>query len=277
MKRKRILSHQKLREKAKQIRLDILKAIHRAGKGHIGGAYSIVEILVSLYYDTFFKFDPKKPNWPARDRFILSKGHAGIAMYAVLADHGFFPKKELWRFNRGGLLGEHPDPRVPGIEVISGSLGHGLPIGAGMALSDQMDQNARKTIVLMGDGECYEGPVWEAAMFAAHHKLNNLCAVVDRNRLITYGSTESINRLEPFRAKWESFGWKVYEVDAHCFKDLRSIWASFFSNIETKPRLIVANSIKGKGVSFMENKAHWHHGSLDEKAYKMASIELSKK
>jgi transketolase len=263
-----------LGDKSREIRIEILKAVHAAGKGHIGGAFSIVEILVSLYHGGILKFDAKNPKWKGRDRFILSKGHTGVALYAVLADLGYFPKEELKLLNQGGLLGEHPDPRIPGIEVISGSLGHGLPIGAGMALADKMDKTSRKTYVLMGDGECYEGSVWEAAMFAAHHKLHNLCGIVDRNKLITHGSTESINRLEPFKDKWEAFGWEVIEINAHDFKDLERAWEIFTAKEEGKPSMIIANSVKGKGVSFMENKAIWHHGGIDDTKFKLAFSEL---
>jgi transketolase len=264
-------------DKSREIRIEILKAVHAAGKGHIGGAFSIVEILVSLYHGGKLKFDAKNPKWKDRDRFILSKGHTGIALYAVLADLGYFPKEELNMLNQGGLLGEHPDPRIPGIEVISGSLGHGLPLGAGMALADKMDKNSRKTYVLMGDGECYEGSVWEAAMFAAHHKLHNLCGIVDRNKLITHGSTESINQLEPFKDKWEAFGWEVIEINAHDFNDLERAWGIFSAKKEGKPSMIIANSVKGKGVSFMENKAIWHHGGIDDGKFKLAFAELEVK
>lgn len=266
-----------LGDKSREIRIEILKAVHAAGKGHIGGAFSIVEILVSLYHGGILKFDAKNPKWKDRDRFILSKGHTGIALYAVLADLGYFPKEELNMLNQGGLLGEHPDPRIPGIEVISGSLGHGLSIGTGMALADKMDKTSRKTYVLMGDGECYEGSVWEAAMFAAHHKLHNLCGIVDRNKLITHGSTESINRLEPFRDKWEAFGWEVIEINAHDFNDLEKAWGTFSAKDEGKPSMIIANSVKGKGVSFMENKAIWHHGGIDDAKFKLAFAELEAK
>lgn len=271
------LNSSQLTDKARDIRIEILKAVHSAGKGHIGGAFSIVEILVSLYHGGFLKYDAKNPKWKDRDRFILSKGHTGIALYAVLADLGYFPKEELNMLNQGGLLGEHPDPRIPGIEVISGSLGHGLPIGAGMALADKMDKNLRKTYVLMGDGECYEGSVWEAAMFASHHELFNLCGIVDRNKLITHGSTESINRLEPFKAKWEAFGWAVFEIDAHNLNELEKTWKSFTVKESGKPSMIIANSIKGKGVSFMENKASWHHGGIDDEKFELAFTELTKK
>lgn len=269
------LDYDFLKKKSQEIRIEILKAIHKSGKGHIGGSYSIVEILVTLFYGGVIKFDSKNPNWGERDRFILSKGHAGIALYAVLADLGFFPKEELNFFNRGRMLGEHPYPGIPGIEIISGSLGHGLPIGSGMALADKIDKKVdRKTIVLMGDGECYEGSVWEAAIFAAHHKLSKLIAIVDRNNLITHGTTESINKLEPFREKWESFGWDVYEVNAHDISELLKIWEQFQSTATEKPFLVIAHSTKGKGISFMENQANWHHGGIDDEKFRIALEEL---
>jgi transketolase len=264
-----------LEEKSRQIRIDILNAVHKAGKGHIGGAFSIVEILVSLYYGNVLKFDSKKPKWHSRDRFILSKGHAGVALYAVLADVEYFPKEELDFLNQGRLLGEHPDPRIPGVEVVSGSLGHGLPIGSGMALADKMDKNSRNTFVLMGDGECYEGSVWEAAMFAAHHELHNLVGIVDRNGLITHGSTESINRLEPFADKWRAFGWEVFEINAHDLSELQNTWKFITSKKAGAPSMVIANSVKGKGVSFMENNFNWHHGGIDDAKLAVALSELA--
>jgi transketolase len=270
------LSTSELEQKSRQIRVDILNAVHKAGKGHIGGAFSIVEILVSLYYGKVLKFDSKEPKWQSRDRFILSKGHAGVALYAVLADLGFFPKDELDFLNQGRLLGEHPDPRIPGIEVVSGSLGHGLPIGSGMATADKMDRNSRNTFVLMGDGECYEGSVWEAAMFAAHHELHNLIGIVDRNGLITHGSTESINRLEPFADKWRAFGWEVFEVNAHDLNELQKIWSLVTAKKAGAPSMVIANSVKGKGVSFMENDFNWHHGGIDNTKLEKALTELAK-
>ncbi len=270
------LSTSELEQKSRQIRVDILNAVHKAGKGHIGGAFSIVEVLVSLYYGKVLKFDSKEPKWQSRDRFILSKGHAGVALYAVLADLGFFPKDELDFLNQGRLLGEHPDPRIPGVEVISGSLGHGLPIGSGMATADKMDRNSRNTFVLMGDGECYEGSVWEAAMFAAHHELHNLIGIVDRNGLITHGSTESINRLEPFADKWRAFGWEVFEVNAHDLNELQKIWSLVTAKKAGAPSMVIANSVKGKGVSFMENDFNWHHGGIDNTKLETALTELAK-
>lgn len=264
-----------LQQKSKKIRIDILQSIYYAGKGHIGGAFSIVDILVSLYFGSIFSFDPKNPKMESRDRFILSKGHAAIALYAVLADLEYFPSEELTKLNTGNLLSEHPYPGIPGIEVLSGSLGHGLSIGAGMAVADKLDKNVRKTFVLMGDGECYEGSIWEAAIFAAHHNLNNLCGIVDRNRLITHGSTEVINRLEPFKQKWESFGWRVIEVDAHDFEDLGRAWEVFYQVSTESPTLIIANSVKGKGIKFMENEFKWHHGGINNDQFQAGLNELN--
>jgi transketolase len=263
-----------LKDKARQLRIDIVKSINKAGKGHIGGAFSIIEILTTLYYGDILKFDPNNPKWEDRDRFILSKGHAGIALYAVLADLGFFPKEEMDYLNKGRLLAEHPDPRIPGIEVVSGSLGHGLSIGSGMALADKLNKNPRATIVLMGDGECYEGSVWEAAMFASHHELNNLCGIIDRNGLITHGSTEEINKLEPFSDKWKAFGWEVYEVDGHNLKELKTTLKLATNKTKKKPSMIIAKTVKGKGVSFMENQPKWHHGGIDQVKLETAIKEL---
>lgn len=264
-----------LNQKAKQLRLDVLSAITKAGKGHIGGSYSIIDILVALFYGGIIKFDPINPDWEGRDRFILSKGHAGIAVYAVLADLGFFPKQELDFLNNGRMLGEHPDQLIPGIEAISGSLGHGLSIATGMALADKLDSKAnRRTFVILGDGECYEGSVWEAANFASHHNLRNLCAIIDRNSLITHGSTEEINSLEPMIDKWLAFGWETRDVDAHDINELINIFQDLGSKRSNKPTALIANSVKGKGVSFMENEAAWHHGGIDALKFTAAEKEL---
>ena len=263
-----------LSEKARHIRLSILEAIYGAGKGHIGGAYSIVEILVSLFYAGNIKFDAANPNWSGRDRLVLSKGHAAVALYAVLADIGFFDIEELAYLNKGRLLGEHPDPRIPGIETLGGSLGHGLSFVVGSALADKIDQVDRRHFVVMGDGECYEGSVWEAAMFAGHHKLSNVCAIIDRNGLITHGSTETFNKLEPFAEKWEAFGWEVCQVNGHNFEQLNDALRSDRSEGGSPPLAIIASTIKGKGVTFMEGRAEWHHGGLSEDQYAAAKESL---
>ena len=182
-----IVKKSDLKKKSSEIRLLILDAIYKAGKGHIGGSYSIVEILVALFYGGILKHDPQNPQWAERDRFILSKGHAGIALYAVLAETGYFDLDELDNLNNGGMLGEHPDHLIPGVEAVSGSLGHGLPIASGMALADKLDNKIdRRTYIILGDGECYEGSIWEAAFFASHHQLKNNNSIIDINTIITH-------------------------------------------------------------------------------------------
>lgn len=267
-------THDKLVESAGRIRRLVLEAVYRAGKGHIGGAFSIVEVLVTLYHAGCLRHDPNNPDWAARDRFILSKGHAGIALYATLADLGYFEMSHLEQLNRGQLLGEHPDPRAPGVEVVSGSLGHGLSVGAGISLGLRMTNNDCRSFVLLGDGECNEGSVWEAAMFAAHHRLSNLCAIIDRNGLITHGSTEEFNALEPLAEKWGSFGWEVLEVDGHDFRSLFRVFEQFRQNSFDKPLAVISQSVKGKGVSFMEGVASWHHGGLNTEMFTRAMSEL---
>jgi len=266
-----LVKHNTLISKSQEVRLTVLDAIYRSGKGHIGGAYSCMDILVAMYYGGVLKFDSSDPKWDQRDRFILSKGHAAIALYAVLSDLGYFSKSELEIFNNGGMLGEHPDINIPGIEINSGSLGHGLGVGAGMALAAKMDGKNYRTFVLLGDGECNEGSVWEAAMFASHHNLHNLTAIVDRNGLCIHGTTEEINHLDPLGKKFESFGWNEETVDGH---DIDEIVSKVKDNDSGKPQMIIANTIKGKGVSFMENIASWHHGSISDDLYVQAKTEL---
>ncbi len=262
-----------LESKSKELRLSILDTTYKCGKGHIGGAYSCIDIIVSLYYGGILKYMPSKPSWDERDRFILSKGHSGIALYAVLSDLEYFSKNDLDNFNNGGILGEHPDKNIPGVEMNTGSLGHGLGVGSGYALAAKLDEKEYRTFVLLGDGECNEGSIWEATMFAAHHKLNNLIAIIDRNKLCIHGDTEDINSLEPLEKKFDAFGWNVESVDGHSHENL----ISKFRNLHPeKPNLIIANTTKGKGVSFMEDKPEWHHGGIDEEKFNTARSELIK-
>ncbi len=263
--------HNTLTSKSNEIRLTILDAIYHSGKGHVGGAFSCTDILVALYYGGVLKYDSTNPKLEQRDRFILSKGHAAIALYAILADLDYFSNSELELFNNGGMLGEHPDISIPGIEINSGSLGHGLGVGAGMALAAKIDEKKYKIFVLLGDGECNEGSVWEAAMFAAHHNLDNLTGIVDRNGLCIHGSTEEINHLDPLDKKFESFGWCVETMDGH---DIDEIVSKVKDNNSGKPKMIIANTVKGKGVSFMENVASWHHGNISDDLYEQAKTEL---
>ena len=265
-----------LSKKARWIRRQVLEKIAASGRGHIGGTFSCADILTVLYYGGILRFDPRRPAWAARDRFILSKGHSGLALYVILADKGYFPFSELETYCKdGSVLGGHPDRRIPGIEADTGSLGHGLGIGAGMALAAKTDRKNYMTVVLLGDGECYEGSVWEAAMFAAHHRLGNLVAIVDRNRQCAMDFTEECNKLEPFPDKWKSFGWNTAVVDGHSMKALAKVLGKIRKCEPAKPLAVIANTIKGKGVSFMERNVAWHHGIPSGKDLDIARRELA--
>lgn len=267
----------KFQKKANQIRNLVLDMCVKAGTGHVTSSFSSTEILVALYYAGILRYDASRPNWKDRDRFILSKGQASPLLYAVLADLGFFPKKELGRFCQvNGIFGVHLQNDIPGVEVTSGSLGHGLGIAAGMALSAKMDKKSYFIFVLLGDGECYEGSIWEAAMFAGHHKLNNLIAIVDRNHYCVTDNTENIVCLNPLCDKWESFGWEAVNINGHSFEDIFSALKDFRSRTESRPLIIIADTVKGKGVSFMENKALWHGVAPKGKLARLAKIELNK-
>jgi len=265
-----------LKRKAAQIRLLILEAIAGAKKGHIGGALSCTDILVALYHGRNLRFDPKNPEWPARDRFILSKGHSGIALFAVLADLGFFKKSELRTFcQNGSRLGGHPDRRVPGIEADTGSLGHGLGIAAGLAFAAKLDHKDFLTIALLGDGECHEGSIWEAFHFASQHKLDNLVAIIDYNKQCVLDYTENCGRLEPFKDKLSAFGCETLEIDGHSFEELLATFSGLHERKNEKPLAIIADTVKGKGISFMEGQIKWHHGVPDSKELEIARSELS--
>ncbi|MBI4333164.1 MAG: transketolase [Chloroflexi bacterium] len=262
---------------ARTVRNHVLEMVAGARKGHIGGAFSATDILVSLYFGGILRVDPKNPSWGDRDRFILSKGHSCVALYAILAERGFFPASELDSFcQNGSRLGGHPDRRIPGVEADTGSLGHGLGIGAGLALSARIGRQNYKTVVLLGDGECYEGSVWEAAMFAGHHQLSNLVAIVDRNCQCVTDFTEDCNRLEPFADKWRAFNWDVREVDGHSFEQLVGAFKDFGSRGSGKPLSIIANTVKGKGVTFMERTLVWHHSVPSSKNLEEARRQLSR-
>ncbi len=267
-------SEEALEGRARWVRQQVLEMITGAGHGHIGGSYSSVEILLTLYRGGVLNVDPGDINNATRDIFILSKGHASEALYAVLADSGFIATEELKRYGENGhMLGGHADNRVAGIELSTGSLGHGLGVGAGLALSAKLRQEPQKTYVLMGDGETYEGSVWESAMFAAQQNLGNLVAIVDRNGQITLDFTENINQLEPYAAKWQAFGWDTVEVDGHSFDDLYSVFAQ--PRTSQKPLVVIANTVKGKGVSYMEGDLHWHHNVPKGEQVELARQELS--
>lgn len=251
-------SRSPLDDRSKQLRRNILNAMVAAGRGHLGPAFSVVEILRVLY-DDILKFDARNPSWPLRDRCVLSKGHGCLALYVLLAEKGFFPTSELERFCRSdALLGGHPEIKIPGVEASTGSLGHGLSIGIGFALNEQYEKAGYRTFVIIGDGECNEGSVWEAALCAAKHKLERLCVIVDYNKMQSYGATRDVCDLEPFADKWRSFGFDVLEADGHDPRQLKEILENT-SNGSVKPFCLIAHTIKGKGVPLSENNPAWHH------------------
>lgn len=250
-------SVEELKKTAKEIRKDILMMLHEAGSGHTGGSLSCVDIIEALYYYKL-RIDPKNPKWQKRDIFILSKGHSAPAVYAVLAHKGFFPRQELMTLRKfGSRLQGHIYIGVPGVEASTGSLGQGLSIANGFALAAKLDKTDRRVYCVVGDGEIQEGQIWEAAMTASHYKLDNLCAVLDHNKIQIDGFVEEIKGIEPLRDKWESFGWHTIEIDGHDFKQLMDAYDEA-EKVKSKPTFIIAHTIKGKGVKFMEGIAGWH-------------------
>ncbi len=262
-----------LKRKSLQIRKELLTMIHGAKGGHTGGSLSNADILTALYYEVM-KHDPHHPKLPDRDRFVASKGHCVESLWCILADLGYFSQEELATFSQFGtrLIG-HPNNKVPGIEMNTGALGHGLAVSVGMALAAKRDGKSYRVFCLMGDGEQAEGSVWEAAMAGAHYKLDNLVGIIDRNRLQISGSTEDVMALEPLDRKWEAFGWHVVTVDGHDYDELLKALRGF-PEADGKPTLVLANTIKGKGVSFAENKPEWHHHVPSDDQLKQAHEEL---
>jgi transketolase len=248
----------KLEEKARSLRVSIVKALHKSQSGHTGGSLSSIDIITVLYFHTM-RHDPSNPKWDARDRFVLSKGHAAPAQYVALAEAGYFPKEDLMMLRRlGSHLQGHPDSKgTPGVEVCTGSLGQGLSMANGMAMGLKLDGKANRVFAVLGDGELQEGQVWEAAMAAAHYKLDNLCAVVDANGLQIDGEVERVMGVTPIADKFRAFGWNTIEIDGH---DIGALIAAFdqAAAFAGKPTMIVARTVKGKGVSFFENKASYH-------------------
>ena len=262
-----------LKKIAIEIRKDILKMLMLAGSGHTGGSLSLVEILVALYY---YKLngDPKRPVWKERDRLLLSKGHGCPALYAVLAHKGYFPKEKLWTLRKfGSLLQGHPQIGLPGVEISSGSLGQGLSIANGMALGLRMDKSDARVYCIMGDGETNEGQVWEAVMTAAHYKLDNVCAIIDCNKLQIDGFCCEIKDMGSYMHKWKDFGWNPIETDGHDVEKLMDALDEA-QKVKTKPTIIVAHTVKGKGVSFIENKVEWHGIAPKKEEYERAIKEL---
>jgi transketolase len=247
-----------LRTRATVLRGHILRMLERAGSGHPGGSLSAVEFITALYFGGLLRYDPDRPDWPDRDRFVLSKGHGVPALYAALAEAGYFDVSELdtLRAIDSRLQGHPVFGTAPGIESSTGSLGQGLSIGLGMALAGRLDGKDYTTFVLLGDGECQEGQVWEAAMAAGHQRPDNLVAMVDYNQYQLDGAIRDIMELEPFAAKWESMGWTVREIDGH---DIEAVMAALtWARGHDGPACVIGRTVKGKGVSFMEGDNHWH-------------------
>ncbi|MEG2349684.1 MAG: transketolase [Hungatella sp.] len=262
-----------LEAKAYELRKDVLDLVYRAKTGHIGGDYSVMEILVTLYYREM-NLNPENWESPLRDHFVLSKGHSVESLYTVLADRGFFPKSDLLTYSRfGSAYIGHPNNKLHGIEMNSGSLGHGLPVSVGMALAGQMDGRDYRVYTVMGDGELAEGSVWEGAMAAGHYHLDHLCAVIDRNRLQISGNTEMVMADDSLDDRFGSFGWHTVHAQGNCVVSLAE---AFREARETKgkPTVVIADTTKGCGVSFMENQAAWHHKVPTEAEYHQAVCEL---
>jgi transketolase len=264
-----------LAERSRWLRREVFEMVLRQHEGHVPSSFSMAEILVTLYYGGILRWTRGNASAPERDRLIISKGHAAMALYPILADIGYFPREELERFAQpGGLLGMYADIRIPGIEGISGSLGHGLGMACGFCYAARAAGQSHRSFVVLGDGECYEGSVWESAMFAAHHGFDNLVAIVDRNALCILGETEQFVRMEPLDEKWRAFGWHVERVDGHSLSELSAAF-ELIGRTGGRPLAIVADTVKGKGISFMEGRSEWHNRMPDAAQVEQARKELA--
>lgn len=252
------------------LRKKIVDIVYNSREGHIPSSFSIVDI-INYLYEHVLNIDPKNYKSSLRDFFILSKGHGAAALYVVLNKFGFVSEKDLKLYSKsGGILGGHPDvTKVPGVEASTGSLGHGFPMAAGLALGLKIQKKTNKVICLLGDGECHEGTIWETALVSKNLKLGNLVAIVDYN-----GSAAQILPLEPFKQKWDSFGFETYEIDGHNFNDLENVFSKLEYNLDGKPKVIIANTVKGKGVSFIEGHGKWHHRIPNEEEMIKIAKEL---
>ncbi len=263
-----------LKEKARIIRKDIINMLTEAKSGHPGGSLSAVEIMVYLYFEEM-QVDPKDPKNEDRDRFVLSKGHGAPVLYSVLAEKGYFPKEELMKLRKiNSMLQGHPDMKeTPGVDISTGSLGQGLSAANGMALAGKLDKKDYNVYVLIGDGEMQEGQIWEAAMTAAHYKLDNIIAFIDNNGLQIDGFNKDVMNIEPIKEKWQAFGWNTLNIDGHNFEEIEEAIIKA-KNTKGKPTAIIAKTIKGKGVSFMENQAGWHGVAPNKDQAEQALKEL---
>lgn len=264
-----------LAEKAKFIRLETLRLTRIAGAGHYSSTFSAAELFAALYY-AHLRYDPADPKWPDRDRFVLSKGHAAIGLYPVLADVGFFDKSLLDKFTRlGSPFGDHPDmKKIAGIDFSSGSLGHGLSVALGMALAARIQKRDYRVYCMLGDGELNEGQIWEAAMAAGHYRLQGLVGIVDRNQLSIDGPTETVMSVEPLEDRFRSFGWNVHRIDGHDLTAVMQALGALNPSGEGKPQMIIADTVKGRGVKYMELSLDWHVGNLVGQDYDDAWQEI---
>ncbi|MBY7026799.1 MULTISPECIES: transketolase [Clostridium] len=270
------MNKQHLENISKELRKDIIEMIYESGSGHPGGSLSIIDVVTYLYFEKM-NIDPKNPKLEGRDRFILSKGHAAPAQYSALAKRGFFEREELKTLRKlGSFLQGHPDAKkCPGVEISTGSLGQGFSNSCGLALASKMDNKSEKVYVVLGDGEIQEGIVWETAMASAKFKLDNLVAIVDKNGIQLDGRTSEIMDVDPLADRWKSFGWNVIECDGHNFDEIDEAFNKA-GQVEGKPTVIIAHTIKGKGISFMEDNVAWHGMAPSKEQKEQAVIELSK-
>jgi transketolase len=267
------LHMEQIEEISKELRKSIYKIAHFAGGGHMGAAFSMADIISVLYFDDVLKYDAANPDWEDRDKFILSKGHACYALYAALAMAGYFPEEELLHVGQeGSKFGGHPKIHdIPGVEASTGALGHGLSFAIGIAYANKVDKKDSHVYVVLGDGECQEGSIWEGALSAPTLELDNLTVVVDHNKLQAMDDLENIVHMKPFADKWRAFGWNVTEIDGHNYAEIRE---ALLERKAGKPTLVIANTIKGKGVSFMENVPIWHYRMPNEQELPVLMKEL---
>lgn len=267
------MAKETIEEICKEIRKKIFVQAYHAGGGHMGASFSMADIISVLYFDDVLKYDESNPDWAERDKFILSKGHASYALYAVLAKAGYFPENELYHVGQpGSKFGGHPKLyEIPGVEASTGALGHGLSFAVGVAYANKADNKKSHVYVVLGDGECQEGSVWEGALSAPTLELDNLTVIVDHNKLQAMDDMENIVRMKPFTEKWKAFGWNTVEIDGH---DCAQIREALLTRQPDKPTLVMANTVKGKGVSFMENVPIWHYRMPNEHELPILMEEL---